>query len=592
MAGDPYQQRYLLYGMHFFYSMISRMWDMGITLVLASLTNNNMSLIALAGLMSSLLIFLFMAQIGKQFLDIYNRLYVVRVFLLLKLCTVSVSYILCILFAYAQRENHIQSDSVKDSSMLDVSFREWIDKFPRNIIGGTTLDGMFNAMPLVGQSLAARALTFSSTDADSNMGHGTYQMMNNRSFLQSRYLESSTSSFHDTIVTNGIYIIPFLYALTNISFTCITQCIEKDWVVVLSNSNSEWLASTNATMSQIDLICASLAPTITGFLFYFYGHDTANKSASENTSDSTNVAVILLLLNALATVALLFFLTYLYNSWGQLAVRASDSPQNANYAFIDTTSKHNNTNTNESEYGSSEQDDEITIELSHRAIHSMSLEDESNIDQKALMTRQKEASYIASIFQKVSVSFISSITNFRSSNCAGVMISYAFLYCTVLSYGSLMTIYLRWAGVSDYIIGTLVLHQMESIAVSDASYSILRTHSDIPHMILSCCRLDSRYILSDRIHRCFNISLLQSQIWTIPHRTICYHLSMCPRCDRRIVVLLSTNPTIGLRGHHCCGKHEIFIVNPCLYGCISDSIADRFVVLRLSSATNRSRANP
>lgn len=43
--------------------------------------------------------------------------------------------------------------------------------------------------------------------------------------------------------------------------------------------------------------------------------------------------------------------------------------------------------------------------------------------------------------------------DFCYSGCAGVMVSYSFLYFTVLSFGSLMTVYLLWAGMSEYWIG-------------------------------------------------------------------------------------------------------------------------------------------
>eukprot|EP01034_Spumella_vulgaris_P033585 gene33585-41443_t len=45
------------------------------------------------------------------------------------------------------------------------------------------------------------------------------------------------------------------------------------------------------------------------------------------------------------------------------------------------------------------------------------------------------------------------MADFLHSGCAGVMISYAFLFFTVLSFGSLMTVYVRWAGVTPSWIG-------------------------------------------------------------------------------------------------------------------------------------------
>jgi hypothetical protein len=50
-------------------------------------------------------------------------------------------------------------------------------------------------------------------------------------------------------------------------FSSTTLAVEKDWVVVLSGSNSEWLSYTNSVMSQIDLACESLGPALMGVIF-------------------------------------------------------------------------------------------------------------------------------------------------------------------------------------------------------------------------------------------------------------------------------------------------------------------------------------
>jgi iron-regulated transporter 1 len=43
--------------------------------------------------------------------------------------------------------------------------------------------------------------------------------------------------------------------------------------------------------------------------------------------------------------------------------------------------------------------------------------------------------------------------SFATCGCAGAMIAYSFLFLTVLSFGSLMTVYLQWAGMSEEAIG-------------------------------------------------------------------------------------------------------------------------------------------
>ena len=47
----------------------------------------------------------------------------------------------------------------------------------------------------------------------------------------------------------------------------------------------------------------------------------------------------------------------------------------------------------------------------------------------------------------------STVAKFFNSGCAGIMLAYSFLYLTVLSFGAIMTVYLRWAGISDHWIG-------------------------------------------------------------------------------------------------------------------------------------------
>lgn len=43
--------------------------------------------------------------------------------------------------------------------------------------------------------------------------------------------------------------------------------------------------------------------------------------------------------------------------------------------------------------------------------------------------------------------------NLLTSGCAGTLISFSCLYLTVLSFGSIMIVYLRWTGLPDYYIG-------------------------------------------------------------------------------------------------------------------------------------------
>lgn len=154
---QPFENRSLLYLMHFFFAFVSRMWDMGIILLIAELTNNSLFLVAVTGLCSAMAIFLFMGSIGS-FLDRTNRLVAVRLSLLTKVLAVSVSYFVC---AY---------------------------------LNSSTTAG---------------------TDAD---------------------------HLNDPFKRNLLFTLPVLGAVASISFCAITQSIEKDWIVVLSDKDPRWLS--------------------------------------------------------------------------------------------------------------------------------------------------------------------------------------------------------------------------------------------------------------------------------------------------------------------------------------------------------------
>jgi solute carrier family 40 (iron-regulated transporter), member 1 len=181
--------------------------------------------------------------------------------------------------------------------------------------------------------------------------------------------------------------------MASLSFNVISQSVEKDWIVVLSAGNSEWLSSTNAAMTQIDSGVNSFAPAITGYLFFYFQPSFA--------------AVILLVVNVLSVVLLYYFMNSLYFSWPELA--------NRKVLPIDT--------------GTVDEQAKLTD-------GPISIQSESNL----LLARTTPKGMF---------------TDFLQSGCAGAMIAYAFLFMTVLSFGSLMTVYLRWSGLSDGMVGLL-----------------------------------------------------------------------------------------------------------------------------------------
>lgn len=95
----PFQDRTPLYLMHFFFAFASRMWDMGIVLLIAEITNNSLFLVAATGFVSSLSIFLFMSSIGS-WLDRNNRMLAVKLTLSAKALAVSVAYIITAILNY------------------------------------------------------------------------------------------------------------------------------------------------------------------------------------------------------------------------------------------------------------------------------------------------------------------------------------------------------------------------------------------------------------------------------------------------------------------------------------------------------------
>jgi iron-regulated transporter 1 len=139
------------------------MWETAIVFYIADLTNNSLIVVAFAGFLSSLSIFLLMPRLG-QWLDSTDRLFAIQRALMIKLYTVSIAYVAC-------------------------------------------------------------------------------------GFIISIQYFSDSAVFEKIL----IYTLPFLCAITSLCFCAITQSMEKDWIVVLSNNDTLWLSKVNSIMSQIDL---------------------------------------------------------------------------------------------------------------------------------------------------------------------------------------------------------------------------------------------------------------------------------------------------------------------------------------------------
>ena len=410
----PFENRQQLYLMHFFFAFVSRMWDMGIVLLVAQLTNNSLFLVAITGLCSSMSIFLFMGSIGS-FLDKTNRIVAVRLALFMKIAAVSAAYVVCAYLNYTSTfENDIFHE--KDSFRLEL-----------------------------------------------------------------------------------LYSLPIISAIASMSFCAITQSIEKDWIVVLSSKDSIWLSKTNSIMTQIDLACSSVAPALTGLLFAYLSH--------------TTVSIILMFINIISTIVLYIYMYYLYHSWlalGQkVGVDVLEATDNLNVSDLqelaldiendtenetETENKHDskstqygsttNTNNSTTTFATSIGNNNTGIKGNNKERMSIRSQAEWNAKQSRRMsadavaintnnsTTTNTTTYYNCCYNNIcSYCNIFTITNtnttdnnnittsmhplrdFFYSGCAGMMISYAALYLTVLSFGSLMTVYIRSCGITDDMIG-------------------------------------------------------------------------------------------------------------------------------------------
>lgn len=305
MSGDePFHDIKKLYFMHCFFAFASRMWEIGIVLLVSIITNNSLFVVALAGLFSSGSVFLFSADIGKYF-DKNDRMFCMKIALIVKTAAVSAGYLLCALILQTTPSGERLIDEV-----------------------------------------------------------------------------------------HLIYVIPIMCAVASLSFSMVIMSIEKDWIVVLANNNSDWLSTTNSTMTQIDLACNALGPVVTGILF--------------SVLSPQGVAVVLLFINAISVLCLYLFLNNVYHSWHKLTYKGevvTSAPSTAHTA-TSSTPLANQVKNHKVNYSSTA--NTVSVHKSH---------------------------------------LVSDVT-FWNCGCTGSMIAYSMLYLTVLSYGSLMLVYLMSAGMS------------------------------------------------------------------------------------------------------------------------------------------------
>ena len=318
----PYDNVRILYTMHMFFAFVSRMWEIGIVLLVAALTNNSLFIVALSGLMSSSSLFLFAPSLGGWF-DEQDRLYAMKIALTVKVISVTTGYLLCA---------HMLGPSDQDTNAYGLE----------------------------------------------------------------------------------IYAVPIVCALANLSFAMVTMSVEKDWVVVLSGGDREWLSSTNSMMTQIDLACNAVAPAVTGVLFSFCSYRM--------------VALVLLGLNAATAAGLYLYLRRLYESWPALTRKVP----------VDNTVAGD--------------DEGVSAEpLETLDLHADGVS--SPPSSPAALASLEEGNRVLSKKGDAERGISTSAPSFVRSSVAGTMISYSFLYFTVLSFSPLMLVFLRWSGLPDHWVG-------------------------------------------------------------------------------------------------------------------------------------------
>lgn len=199
-----------------------------------------------------------------------------------------------------------------------------------------------------------------------------------------------------------LYLLPVCYSFGQLAFSTITLCVEKDWVVVMTEGDQANLSTINSTMTMIDLSNEALAPVVAGLLFQ-YSVDIAG--------------IVLVTTNIVGGGTFWLFLRGIYRDYPALA-----SPRG---------NRHSSTESPPDIRAVEVKDSQPSSTISSRS---------SSVRFVPIVTlRQLRETYLA----------------FISSGCVSVMLAFAFLFVTVLSYGAVMTVWLLYAGIEPAVVGGL-----------------------------------------------------------------------------------------------------------------------------------------
>ena len=240
-----------------------------------------------------------------------------------------------------------------------------------------------------------------------------------------------------------LYLLPVLFAIHLLSDKIIQRCIENDWCQVLSDGDTEWLNRTESRMQRLGLMGASIVPILIGTV--------ATQSLSF-------AAILLGIGHVLATLVLWRHLSIVYVSFPALG-----STTNANVATVagesvmEKSTVSSGTTKNESALMAlaavlGERDDESHGEV--QITLSPLNDNESNSVATGSFCGAKCCSKC--IDPTFSIQHFTHVcTVVMASGCVGTILASSCLFLTVLSMGSVMTVYLRWTGLSDYGLGIL-----------------------------------------------------------------------------------------------------------------------------------------
>jgi hypothetical protein len=206
--------------------------------------------------------------------------------------------------------------------------------------------------------------------------------------------------FYDLQHSSIKYLLPLFYSLGQLSFSTVTTCLEKDWVVVLAGGDSSWLSGANSFMTMIDLSCECLAPIVAGVLYEY----------------SLNLSGLVLIVCSLFSAGVF------------VAVVRS--------VYHDVPALHTRTDSHDTSTDT-DQDANPTDKTAPAAGTAIADEDEEGLVQLL----PSERSCVDMCKDAVS-EVVCAYNTFAASGCVYVMLGYSALYLTYLQFGSIMTVYL------------------------------------------------------------------------------------------------------------------------------------------------------